>query len=190
MQLSDLIVSSILYFFIPLWLFAGMGDWLCHRITRISETSGLKEALMHLLMLAEIGLPMLLGLFMEINALVIGIMILGFIIHEATVLWDLRYTAGKRNILPEEQIIHSFQELIPLILVTLVIFLHWDQFVALITLSGRADFGLEWKRNPLPPIYLGALLISAGLFVILPFMEETWRCYRYESNRAAKLIAS
>lgn len=107
MPLPDLLLSAILYFFIPLWLLARFGDWLFHRLTHISATSGIQESLLHLL---------LAGLFLEINALILGIMLLSLLVHEATVLWDLRYTSGKRRILPGEQMIHSFQELIPLML--------------------------------------------------------------------------
>lgn len=182
MPLSDLVLNAILYFFIPLWLLAGFGDWLCHRITHISETSGIKESLLHILMLAEMGLPMLAALLLEINALVIGLMILGFLAHETTVLWDLRYTTGKRRILPGEQVIHSYQELIPLMLLTLVILLHWEQFIALVTLNGRAEFWLEWKRDPLSPGYLSVLLAGTAVLVVLPFMEELWRCYRHAAG--------
>jgi hypothetical protein len=178
MQLSDLLSVSILYFFIPLWLLAGFGDWMFHRITNISETSGIKESLLHLMMLAEMGLPLLAGLFLEINALIISLMILSFFVHEATVWCDLRYTTNKRPILPGEQMIHSYQELMPFLLLTLVIFLHWDQFAALVTANGNAEFRLEWKRQPLPPGYLTVLLLSASVLVILPFLEEFWRCYR------------
>jgi hypothetical protein len=183
MQLSDLLSVSILYFFIPLWLLAGFGDWMFHRITNISETSGIKESLLHLMMLAEMGLPLLAGLFLEINALIISLMILSFFVHEATVWCDLRYTADKRPILPGEQMIHSYQELMPFLLLTLVIFLQWDQFAALVTANGSAEFRLEWKRQPLPPGYLTVLLLSASVLVILPFLEEFWRCYRDDPGR-------
>lgn len=185
MQLSELLAGSILYFFIPLWLLAGFCDWLCHRITHISTTSGIKESLLHMLMIGELGLPMLAGLFMEINALVIGIMILAFVTHEATVLWDLRYASGKRPIPPGEQIVHSFQELIPFMLLTLVIFLHWDQFAALITMNGHTDFTFAWKREPLPAGYLTVILVGACLLVVLPFTEELWRCYRQGPHEEA-----
>jgi hypothetical protein len=183
MPLPDLLLSAILYFFIPLWLLAGFGDWLFHRLTHISATSGIQESLLHLLLLAEIGVPLLAGLFLEINALILGIMLLSLLVHEATVLWDLRYTSGKRRILPGEQMIHSFQELIPLMLLTLVIFLHWDQFAALLTMNDHANFGLEWKRQPLSSDYVATLLVSAGLLVVLPFTEELWRCYRDRPGR-------
>ena len=130
---------------------------------------------------------MLAGLFLEINALVLALMIAGFLAHEATVLWDLRYTANKRAILPGEQVIHSYQEAIPLMLLVLVAILHWDQFMALITFSGQADFRLAWKSNPLPAAYLAGILVAAALLVVLPFIEELWRCYR---QAAARRIAT
>lgn len=183
MQLDEVITASILYFFLPLWLLAGFGDWLCHRAARISENAGLKESVLHLLMLAELGLPLLAGLFLEINAVVIGLMMVGFIAHEATVLWDLRYASSKRRILPVEQIVHSFQELVPMTLLALVIFLHWEQFVALVTMSSAAEFRFEWKRDPLPPLYLTLVLGAAMVLVIVPFLEEAWRCYRRRLER-------
>lgn len=182
MPLPDLLLNAILYVFIPVWLLAGFGDWMFHRITHISETSGIRESVLHQLMLAELGIPLLLGLFMEINALIILIMIIGFVLHEATVFVDLRYTSDKRRIPPGEQMIHSLQELIPLTILTLVIFLHWDQFVAFVTMNGQADFSLEWKHDPLPPDYLMMFLLAAGLLVVLPFMEELWRCYRHAAR--------
>ncbi|MEC4717546.1 diguanylate cyclase [Noviherbaspirillum sp. CPCC 100848] len=183
MTLPNLMVNSILYFFIPLWIIVGFGDWLFHRITKISETSGVKESLLHLLMLSEIGIPLLMGLFLEINALVLGIMLIGFLAHEATVLWDLRYAVDKRTILPGEQVIHSFQELLPLMMLVLLVFLHWEQFVALVSMNGQADFQLRMKENPLPPSYLAGVIAGAGLLIALPYMEEFWRCYSASDRR-------
>jgi hypothetical protein len=178
MQLDDLLSNAILYVFIPLWLLAGFADWLCHRVAHISETAGVKESLLHLLMLAEAGLPLLAALFLEINALIFGIMVLGFLVHEATVLWDLRYASSKRRILPVEQMVHSFQELIPLTILSLLAFSYWDQFAALATLAPDADFGLQWKREKLPAAYLIVVLLGAVVLVVLPFIEELWRCCR------------
>ncbi|HZU89875.1 MAG TPA: hypothetical protein VE993_11510 [Stellaceae bacterium] len=58
----------MLYFIIPLWLWAGVADWLCRRAAAIEHTAGPKESLMHLAMLIEIGVPSLAGLFLEITA--------------------------------------------------------------------------------------------------------------------------
>lgn len=187
MPLPDLLTGAILYFFLPLWLLAGFGDWVFHRITDISGTTGVRESLLHLLMIGEIGVPILAGLLLEINALIIAVMIAALLLHEATVLWDLRYASSRRRILPGEQIIHSFQEMIPLMVLTLVAFLHWDQFIALVTMDGAADFSLRWKSEPLSPVYLAAIFIGTGLLVVLPFLEELWRCYRDQRRpRAAQ----
>ena len=52
----------------PLWLGAGLADWNLHRRTRIEETAGPQESLIHHLMFAETGVSVLLGLFCEVNA--------------------------------------------------------------------------------------------------------------------------
>jgi hypothetical protein len=183
MALDQLLLNAILYVFIPLWLLAGFADWLCHRQAQISRNAGVKESLLHQLMLAELGLPLAAGLLLQINALLIGIMVAGFVAHEVTVWCDLRYASRHRMILPVEQIVHSFQELIPLLILSLIVFLHWEQFVALVTLDSRAGLELEWKRAPLPVTYLATLLTAAVLLVVLPFAEELWRCVHDEAAR-------
>ena len=52
----------------PLWLGAGLADWYLHRRTNIEETSRARESAIHALMFAETGVPVLLGLFCEVNA--------------------------------------------------------------------------------------------------------------------------
>lgn len=104
----------LLYFLMPLWLAAGIADWFCHRASHIETTTGVKESLIHLLMFAEVGIALLAGLFLEINAGVILLMIVVFLLHEATALWDVSYAVTARRVSPLEQHIHSFLELIPL----------------------------------------------------------------------------
>ena len=58
----------ITYAMLPCWGLAGALDWLWHRQTKIETTSGTEESIMHLLMMAEAGTPILMGLFMEVNA--------------------------------------------------------------------------------------------------------------------------
>ena len=48
--------AVLLYGVLPLWLLAGFGDWLCHRVQRIEHSTGLKESLLHLAMIAELGI--------------------------------------------------------------------------------------------------------------------------------------
>lgn len=178
MPLTHLLHAFILYCLIPLWIAIGFADWLCRRASDISKTAGPKESAIHLLMLAEIGIPLLAGLFLEINALVLLIMLAGLMAHEVTSLWDLYYAHSKRDISQIEQHVHSFQEVIPMILFALVCFLNWEQFAALLAWSDEARFSLEWKRILLPAVYLAVVVSLTALFVGLPFVEEFVRALR------------
>ena len=42
-------------FMLPLWLLAGLGDWLCHRRARIERTSGAPESGMHVVLTRAAG---------------------------------------------------------------------------------------------------------------------------------------
>ena len=185
MPIIQLLNIFILYCLIPLWIAVGFADWLCHRAADIGKTAGAKESALHLLMLAEIGIPLLAGLFLEINALVLLIMLAGLLAHEATSLWDLHYAHSKRDISPIEQHVHSFQEVIPMVLFAVVCILNWDQAAALLAWSDDANFSLEWKRNPLPVVYLASVLGLTALFVGLPFVEEFLRAVRQGGMRGA-----
>ena len=101
----------LLYAVPPAWIAAGLADWLCHRATRIEDTAGAKESLIHLLMQAEFGVPVLLTLFCEITPPVIASELAAFVAHEATVYWDLKYTTPRREISPIEQQVHGYLEL-------------------------------------------------------------------------------
>ncbi len=88
---APLAEQLLMYFLLPLWIAVGFADWLCHRRTDIEHTAGTKESFIHLLMFAEVGLPLLAVPFLEVNALIIGLMLVAFLIHEATALWDVSY---------------------------------------------------------------------------------------------------
>src|SRR5215213_11782583 len=121
----------LLYAVPPAWIAAGLADWLCHRATRIENTAGAKESLIHLLMQAEFGVPVLLTLFCEITPPVIASEIAAFVLHEATVYWDLKYTTPRREISPIEQQVHGYLELVPLVATALIAVLHWPEMKAL-----------------------------------------------------------
>jgi hypothetical protein len=87
---------------LPVWLAAGLVDYLCHRATSIETTSGWKEPLLHLLQFGEMAIPTLAAIFLEINALIIAVMIVYLIAHEATVIWDVSYAYERREITPTE----------------------------------------------------------------------------------------
>lgn len=182
--LDDPMVLILMYFVLPVWLIAGFADWLCHRATHIESTTGAKESLIHLLMFAEVGIPLLAAMFLEVNALVIAVMIVTFFVHEATAMWDVRYATTARTVSPIEQHVHSFLEMIPLMGVVIVVALHWGQFLALFGAgTEKARFDLTWKHQQLPVAYIAAVMVIIVLFELLPYVEEFFRGLRANAGR-------
>ncbi|NWK46783.1 diguanylate cyclase [Ralstonia pickettii] len=180
--------SYLMYFLIPLWVAAGVADWLCHRATRIERTSGAKESLLHLLMLAEMGVPVLAALFLQINALVLVMMAVAYVVHQATAMWDVSYAVSHRTVKPFEQHVHSFLEMIPLMALSVVALLHWNEVLGLFGMgSASPDFSLRWKEPPLPWGYVATVLSIFVALELLPYAEELVRCLRH--RRAAPLVA-
>jgi hypothetical protein len=169
----------LMYLVFPLWVAAGLADWACHRRTHIETTSGLKENLLHLLMFGEIGLGMVAVALLEVNAAVLLIVLVVFAVHELTVYWDLHYTTPLRTVGPFEQMVHSFLELLPLLSLALLAATAWPQALALVGLGAEpADWSLRAKAQPLPALYLMGALLATALFNVLPYLQETWACWR------------
>jgi hypothetical protein len=181
---ANAIVSLMFYFIIPLWMLAGVADWVCHRLSDIQHTTGAKESIIHLLMFAEAGTALVAGLFLEINALVIALIIAMFVLHEATGWWDIGYASTRREITHYEQHAHSFLEVVPLMAALLVIVLHWGQFLALFGAGPEeARFSLQWKAQPLPLAFSVGTMAAAILLEIVPYSEELWRCLKATHGR-------
>ena len=174
----------VLYFILPLWIAAGIADYYLHRRTNIEQTSGTKESLLHALQLSEAGIPVALALLFDINALIFLIMLVGLVAHEATALYDVLYTRHRRYIGVLEQHVHSFMEVMPIMALSFVTVLYWDQFAALFGQGAEpARFELRFKQSPLPLAYLVGLFSAIVLFVVLPYGEELWRCLRVSQSR-------
>jgi len=176
--LRQLLQNVLMYVLMPVWMAAGFGDWICHRVLKMECTAGLKEALMHLLMLAELGPCLLLVLFCEVNALVLSILFVACIAHELTLWWDLLYAIKVRRIPVVEQWLHSFQIAAPWVSLGALSVLHWDQAKALLTLDASAQWVIEWKHEPLPAASVVAILCAGFVFIAVPFVEEVWRCWK------------
>lgn len=182
--MSDPTQAVLLYFIMPLWLAAGVADWFCHHAADIEHTTGAKESLIHLLMFAEIAVPLLACLLLEINALIIALIIVAFLVHEATALWDVSYAITQRYLSPIEQHVHSFLEMIPLMAGAFVSVLHWPQFLALFGLGNEpARFDLTWKQEPLPVLYISSVLAASVLIEFIPYLQEFWRGLRANGGR-------
>jgi hypothetical protein len=178
---ADILHELLLYGILPTWILAGFGDYLCHRTTRISTTSGVKESLLHWLMVLELGIPILLAMFFEITGLVLAIMLIGLVLHYVTSLWDLRVAYhSPRDLLPIEQHIHSYQEMLPIFGFICVVVVHWKQALALLGLGPQpADFSLRYTPYYWETGYAPWLLGAVVCFVLVPYGEELLRCLRH-----------
>lgn len=177
--MQDMALFLLMYVVFPLWVAAGFADWACHRRTGIAVTSGLKENLLHWVMYAEVGLAMVAVALFEIDAAVLAIVLAVFVLHEATVYWDLNYSSMRRDIGPFEQMVHSFLELLPLTALALLAVLAWPQAMALVHAGDVApDWSLRAKQEPWPVAYLSAALAAGVLFNGVPLMQETLSCLR------------
>ena len=171
------------YFFYvisPLWIAAGFADWWFHRRTRIEETSGFPESLLHAVMLAEVGIPALIAVFFEFNSLVLALMLGGLLAHTVTTYFDLRWAHPRREIGPGEQMAHGLLLVLPLLSVSLAIIASWPAVLSLAGWPGvPVDFALRSRAEPLMgPLATAVLAPAMVIFIGLPYAEELWRTWR------------
>ncbi len=154
-----------------------------HRRTNIEHTSGTRESAIHALMMAEAGVPVMLGLFARINPLVLGTMYGAAAVHAATALWDVRDATEDREVRPVEQHIHSFLEVLPLTAISFLSCLHWDQ-VRAFTGTDPDLWKFQPKRERLSGGYAAGIAAAVGCFIVLPYGEELLRCLRAQRRTA------
>jgi hypothetical protein len=93
------------------------------------------------------------------------------------------YAVTGREVTPIEQHIHSFLELIPLLAVVCVAALHWSQFEALFGIGAATPrFSVSLKAEPLPALYVICLFAAIIVLVVLPYLEELYRCWQAPSR--------
>jgi hypothetical protein len=164
---------------VPLWIAAGLLDYLWHRRTRIEATSGPRESILHLMMLAEGGPIVLAPLLLEVNAGILALMYATMFAHQATAMWDVDSTVAERLIPPDEHHVHAVLEGVPFCATAIYTVIHWDQFLSLLGLNEevpRFDFR---RKEPKVPVRDAALMTAAaGVFDVLPHLEELWRCWQ------------
>ncbi|MET8943594.1 diguanylate cyclase [Streptomyces sp. NPDC004542] len=187
-DVGDARTRYLLYGLLPGWFVPGLADWAMHRPdwamhgrTRVEDTAGTKESLIHSLMTAEVGLPTALTLRYEVNPLLLTVQLGAAAVHEATALRDVREAVDSdREVKPVEQHIHSFLEALPFGGLSALMCLHADQVRSLVR-GGRGDPD-AWRpvprRRPLSPGYPAAIGAAIGVCVLLPYGEELLRCRR------------
>lgn len=176
MPFESLLWSLLGAVLIPAWLLAGLGDYLAHARTRIAETSGTRESVLHLMQTMQIGVPLLAVLLLEVNALVLVLAAAGVFAHSLTAYADIRYTLPLRRIPAAEQFVHAFLIGLPFMALALVVVLHWNAFAVIGT--AQAEWMPRWKREPFPAAVIAAVLGASLLFGVLPGVVELARTMR------------
>lgn len=161
---------------LPFWLLVGLCDYITHARTRIAETSGVHESFLHLLQTAEIGVPLLGVLLLEVNALVLLLAVVGVVAHSLTAYVDVRYALPRRHVGAFEQYVHAFLIVLPIVALVLVMILHWTEFAAL--WRGAASWALQWKQPAWSIGVVASVLLASLLFGVLPGVYEFTRTWR------------
>ena len=184
MNETDLVLNIILYVLLPLWGIAGTVDWWCHRQTKIEKTSGLHEVYVHCLMGIQIGVPVVLSLLFEVNILIMLLCTAALVAHEFVAHYDVQYTTGKREITILEVHAHNYLATLPFFLFLLIIVRKWEVFLDLLTLNWDGGFSLQWRETPLglSGNYAITYIVAMSVFVVLPYLQEWWRCFVYEKK--------
>jgi hypothetical protein len=166
-------------------MLAGLADSACHRVMRIEHSAGLGESLLHLLMLAQLGVAILAPLFLDLTAAVLALMLVGCLAHEVTMCADLAYAVTRRQVPWFEQWVHGLQQAMPWAWTAGWMLLGGSQALALLGLGDAApDWDLRLRSPQLPAAYLMSVIAGAIVFVWLPFLYEGWRCKRVAGLRA------
>lgn len=169
----------VLFVLLPLWVVPGFVDWCWHKHTDIENTAGLKESLIHSLMMTEVGLPVVMSLLFEVNPLLLSIMAGAVVAHTATAVWDVRLAVVHREVKTGEQHTHSFMEVLPFMGMAFATCLHGSAMRKLLTgQTGPDDWTLKVKSPRLPLPYLGGLMALIVLGIAVPYANEAWRCVK------------
>ena len=162
--------AFLLWGIYPVWLLAGAGDYFCHRRTGIERTSGATESWLHLAQFGCLAIAFACAVLVEISVPVFVAMVLLVLTHSVLAYIDARYTEPRRRILPIEQTIHGFMDVLPLVAIALLGAQYWQETRAgSITLARVPSVGLERV------LLVASFLVLAGL----PILEELLRGLRH-----------
>jgi hypothetical protein len=174
-DVESVTLRYLMYVLVPAWFVPGVADWVMHRKTRIERTSGLRESLVHALMMGEISVPVTLVLLCEVNPALLALCTATGLVHEGTAIWDVQLAEhGGREVRPAEQHIHSFLESLPFMAISALLCLHWEQ----VANRGGWLSPPRLRRRRLPAAYLAAVFGGMAGLIGLPYAEEAWRCAR------------
>jgi hypothetical protein len=175
--LSALLIWAIY----PAWLLAGAGDYLCHRKTEIERTSGATESGLHLFQFVCLAIAFACAVLLQISAAVFGVLVASVVAHSVLSYIDVRYTDGRRRILPIEQTVHGFMDVLPLVAVAILGVQHWPEIRAW-TMTFTLGAAIDFERV--------LLLTSFAVLAGLPVLEELLRTLRRSSVATEEILRS
>lgn len=179
---DTLLMYLIMYGCLPAWLVFGLADYFCHRATKIERTTGMRESIYHIIMGGQIAVPVFLGMFFEINVLLLLITFAVLVFHEWVAHHDVAYALNTRPISIWETHVHSFLEVLPFMVVGLIVCRKWSAFVDLVTLNWAGHMALVPKALPLDWHYTVGYFVFMIVADVAPYMEELYRCWRYQAQ--------
>ncbi len=184
---ADLVRMLLAFVWVPLLMLAGVLDWACHRHLRIEHTAGLPESLLHLLMVALLGSAILAALYLEPSAGLLCLLLAALVLHDIAYAADLHVALARRTIPALEQWVHGFQHLLPWAGLAGIMALAPGQTLSIVGLSDATpDWTIRLKTSLPPPTYSAALIGSAFLFNVLPFLLEARRSARAAVRESAR----
>lgn len=161
---------------LPLWWAAGALDWALHRRSGIAQNAGARESAFHLAMLAEGAVAVLALLYFEVDAWLLLLCAVCFVLHELTVWTDLRWVQGRSTVTPIEQMVHSFQELMPLTGLVLLVSSHGSQALAIFGAGAEPAMWFPRPKTVPLPIPVLAFCLAGSIAVVMLYLEEMVRC--------------
>jgi hypothetical protein len=169
MDSAQLMIWVVTRIFYPLWLAAGLVDYICHRRTRIEDTSGAIESWLHLVQFLALGAAWSIACMLMPTPLTFALSAVAVAIHTAASFVDVSYTVGRRYISPLEQHVHGFLDVLPIVAVVLWGAANWPHLQT-------TGWALRWK-GPIQPEQI-ALLASYFVLAGVPVGEELRRSSR------------
>lgn len=176
---ADMVRGLLAFVWVPMLMLSGLLDWACHRRLRIEHSAGLRESLLHLVMVALLGTAILAALYLQPTAGLLCLLLAALALHDLAYAADLRVALASRTIPALEQWVHGFQHLLPWAGLAGIMALAPEQTLALVSRSDvPPDWGIRLKAPLPPPAYTAALLGAALVFNVLPFLSEARRSAR------------
>jgi hypothetical protein len=175
-----LVWALIGYVLFPMWLLAGVLDYWLHQRTDIATTTGPRESRLHLAQTLQVGVPVLIVLFLELNQLALALLVAAAVAHTVTAYWDVRYASQRRTILPLEQVVHSFMFTLPIFVPALLLMMHWQvwQAPAAPPGAGTSAWALRLRDPPWDAGAIATVLVASFFFGMLPALAEYWQVTR------------